>query len=275
MTTRLLLAAALALAACSPPAPAPGFDDAAPSDGSPQPGADAAGPGEADASRDACTSPSEPGCDCDPLGQHAAYPLLLDDLAQDRGQVEPAPGFDAAAWRFESDAYRQEATLANDRDDASFVVLDEAPRDVLVHVTAASTEIDNFGDDLRQVLVTARAESSADGYRAVACGIDLLRDGDGDHRRVIAASLSGTPASVDTEIRDLEEYGGVSPGQEFDIRMELQGGDMICRVTVEREDGEREITFVPVGGFSGTPGAVGFHTRESQASFRNLRVCGL
>ncbi len=212
------------------------------------------------------SGPTEPGCDCDPTGQLAAYELLVDDLAQDRGQVEPAPGFDAAAWRFEGGAYRQDADLQEDRDDASFVVLDEPADDVLVEVTAASTGIVG---DLRQVFVTARASSTGDDYEAVACGIELdLRD-----EREPTTSigiLSGPPSSVVTSQRTTREYDGVDIDQEFDIRMELAGDELTCQVTT---DGET--TFVQGGGFGGSAGAIGFHTRESNALYRDLRVCGL
>jgi hypothetical protein len=268
--------AATLLAACSP---TPVSDiDANPGgssiDASPGGSIDAPPTTGADADQRACTSPAQPGCDCDPTGQLAAYEILVDDLGSDRGQVLPATGFEGGVWSFSDSAYRQQAEMSPGRTDASLVALAEPAGDLLIHVTASSTAATTFEgqDNLRQLFLTARTQASASEYAAAACGIDLEIDSSGavTGRHAIAAELSGSPSSVTTQVRGSRESRQLSFGDEFDIRMELRGGQMVCQVTIDGEP-----FFVQASGFGGSSGSVGFHTRETQALFKNLRVCGL
>jgi hypothetical protein len=243
-------------------------------DATPPPITDAA-VGGADASG-ACASTSEPGCDCDPTGQLPAYEILVDDLGSDRGNLRPATGFDDGVWSFSDGAYRQQAEMSPGRNDASLVALAEPVGDLLIHVTASSTAATLFEgqENLRQLFLTARARSSGGEYEAAACGIDLVFNSAGTvtDRRVVAAELSGSPENVATTLRGTRDNPNqLSFGDEFDIRMELRGGLMVCQVTLP---GQAPF-FVQAGGFGTSAGAVGFHTRETQALFKNLRVCGL
>ncbi len=107
------------------------------------------------------------GDDCDSANsQIAADRVLLDALDADRGQLSPAPGFPATSWSYGVDGYQQNR-LDDDDDDAA-IVASEPITDVLVALTASSTNVNGFdGDDLRQLFVTARANSSAAAFEAI------------------------------------------------------------------------------------------------------------
>lgn len=260
------LGASITLLGACPPGETGLDPDADPSDGGPRP--DAPRP-SADA-LGACEHPSQPGCDCDPSGSLPAYPVFEDSLVADEGQAEPAPGFDAGAWFFEADAYRQEGELAPGRRDASlFETPEEGPEDLLLEITAASTTVENFEDDARQIFATARTSADESSYEAVGCGIELSQNGDTE-RTVSAVELAGAPGDVSVERRETREYGGVDLGEEFAIRMELRGDEMRCRVLAGGE-----ATFVKADGFGGGGAGIGVYTRENHASFRNARACGL
>ena len=244
--------------------------DADPSAPDASPGGDRDGDEVADAA-DNCPDTANPdqldgdiddignACDCDPSDPNIAAYLVVED-----GQAETAPGFSASSWTLSGGRYEQ-TTVANDADDASFVVLDDPP--------AASTEVQDFGtDDLRQVFVTARGSSGAS-YGAAGCGIELIESGGSTDKTVSAVALGGSPDAVTTSPADRATYPGVGSGEEFDIRLDLRGGQMTCAVTKFPDTADAATTVAQAGGFAEGAGAVGFHTRETAAVFTDVRVC--
>ncbi len=240
---------------------------AAPPDADVAPAPDA-GQDDSDAQSAGCEGPWQTGCDCDPSGQIAAHDVYADPLTADEGQAEVLPGFDAGAWEFAGDGYRQEAEIEPDRDDASVFPAASAS-DVLAEISAAATEVEGLGDDLRQVFLTARATGDEEHYEAVGCGIELSQNG-GLERIVSIVELSGSPGAVQTDRIASREYDGVDLDELFHVRMELRDDRMTCRVTTEDE-----AVFVQADGFGGGAGAVGVHARENHVLFRDLHVCGL
>lgn len=207
-------------------------------------------------------------CDCDPAdGAVAAYLVVEDALDADRGLLSAAPGFPAASWSYQDGAYRQ-TRLANDADDVS--LLDTEPlTDVLVTATAASTEITDFdAQDLRQLLLVARAEAKADDFDALACGIEVA-EGLTPTQKTSALRLAGPPANLATTVDERTDRTAVQVDEEFRIEMELRGGSMTCRVTL----GNGEVSTARATGLPVRAGALGLHTRETKALYKSLRVC--
>ncbi|MBA3394185.1 MAG: hypothetical protein H0T89_16170 [Deltaproteobacteria bacterium] len=287
-----LLAAALvmlAVAACGPAAP-----DAAGGPGGPDAGGGGGGGGgggddptgvdtDSDAVDDASDNcPAQPNekqedgdadgygdeCDCDPVDQAVAAELVLvDALATNTDKFKAATGFSTANWSYASGALRQTG-LVNNGTDATFLESAVPMRDVLIEVTAASTEIAEFDTtDLRQIFLVARASSSTDQLGAIACGIEVV-EGLTPTQKTTAATVGGTPAAVTVTPAQRTNRAAVQVNEEFRLRMVLKGQVVTCSAVVAGVE-----TVATATNLSSSSGEVGFLTRETKALFKNVRIC--
>jgi hypothetical protein len=206
-------------------------------------------------------------CDCDPFDADLAAFVVVDDaLDADRGLLAPAPGFPAASWSYADGAYRQDR-IAQGLSDAAFLITEEELRDVFIEVRTASTGIENFGDNLRQMFLVARASATGASYSALACGIEVVTGLDPTQQTSVVV-LSGSAATVNLDVRQRTPREAVNVDEELVVRMELRGGTLTCTANVRGIE-----TTATATGMSQAPGAVGFHTRESRALFKDLKVC--
>jgi hypothetical protein len=208
-------------------------------------------------------------CDCD-----AGDPLLAADLvvqnalAADTGLFAPAAGFAGASWAYQSGALRQNR-LVNDGSDVAFLAGDVPLGDVMIELTAASTEIADFDtQDHRQVGILARAQSAAGSFSSVACAIEIV-EGQTPTQKTSSLKLGGAPPALTTTVYQRSDRAALTPNEEFYMRMVLRDGTMTCTVLL---DGTVKSTATATGLGAGT-GRVGLLTRETKALFKTLRVC--
>lgn len=206
-------------------------------------------------------------CDCDPNDADVeAYLITENALTEDVGLFAAAPGFSSSSWSYDG-GYRQ-TNLADDADDAAYLLTEEALEDVLVEVTVASTDIMDFGtNDFRQLFVVARASGTADSYSAFACGVELV-EGLTPTQKTSVVELGGSPEAVTTDAKQRADREALSEGEEFSLRMELRGSTLTCRATIKDVVTVAQATDIPE-----RAGSLGFHTRETRALFKNLKVC--
>ena len=209
-------------------------------------------------------------CDCDPDdGELAAYRIVEDDLAADRGLLEVPNGFAAGNWSFATSAYRQ-TRLVNNSSDASLFNADHAIANVMIEAVSASTEFADFGtDDLRQIVFLARADISDKVFDAVGCGIEVV-EGLTPTQKSSVLTFTGSPSAINMKAVTRTNRAAVQANEEFRMRMELSGKEMTCTVTLDGTDVTVATGQVPEGA-----GAVGFYTRETKALFKSVRVCEL
>jgi len=208
-------------------------------------------------------------CDCDAADPAVTgYIVLEDSLASDAGLFGAPAGFTGTHWTYDS-AYLQ-TFLAAGGEDASFYFGNPVLENVRVDVRVASTEIADFGSNLRQLLLIARAVATGSTFRAHACGIEVV-DGLTPRQKTSALGLSGTPQSVLTTVHERVDRDAVVEGEVLELHMILQGGTMTCTAVL---DG----SVVTTAGATDLPieeGAVGFYTRETKARFQDVRICRL
>ncbi|HLU68259.1 MAG TPA: hypothetical protein VKZ63_18375, partial [Kofleriaceae bacterium] len=82
--------------------------------------------------------------------------------------------------------------------------------------------------------------------------------------------LAGSPEALSFTPVERINRAAVQVDEEFTMRMELRGDQMTCTVTLDGNDVTVAQGTVPLGA-----GAVGFHTRETKALFKSVRVCEL
>jgi hypothetical protein len=209
-------------------------------------------------------------CDCDPDDPEvASYAVAGDDLSTDRGMLRVPEGFSADSWGFASGALRQNA-LSNDSTDAILFKTSYPIADLAFEATVASTEYAEFdAADLRQILLVARADVSSKVYDGAACGIEVV-EGLAPTQKTSVIGLSGTPASLTVSALARSNRAAVATNEELTMRMELRGTQMTCTVTLDGNDVTVAQAAVPLGS-----GGIGFHTRETKALFKSVRVCEL
>jgi hypothetical protein len=207
-------------------------------------------------------------CDCDPNDAAVAATLVVvDSLDADRALVSGAEGFATTSWGHTSGRLAQ-TRLVDDATDAVFFNLPATLADVRVELTAASTEIADFGaDDLRQLFIVARASSTADDFAAEACGIEVV-EGLSPTQKTSVLSLGGSPAAVDSTVRQRTDRALVTENEDFSVVLDIRNNTVTCSVTLGGND-----TTTATGTTSLPAGAVGLFTRETRASFSNLKIC--
>ncbi|HUS66184.1 MAG TPA: hypothetical protein VMZ28_16640 [Kofleriaceae bacterium] len=205
-------------------------------------------------------------CDCDAGSADViGYKLVNDDLTADRGLFEVPTGFAAGSWTY-SGGYRQ-SRLANDATDVSIIKVDHKIANVLIEVTAQSTEIADFNaTDLRQIMFLARGDLSDQAYDAVGCGIEVV-EGLSPTQKTSALKYATEPDGF-TAIERTNRVA-LEVGVDFSMKMELSGTQMTCSATVGGE------TTTATGDVPEGAGAIALHTRETKALFKSLRVCEL
>lgn len=202
-------------------------------------------------------------CDCAPDdAKLAAYRLVVDSLGADDGAVAVAPSFPAADWAFAGGAYVQ-SRLASGTD-ATFATVGGPLEDVYVEVTGVSTQVAE-PHTLRQIAIAAGASAEGSRLAAKACAIEVTATG----QTVSVVSLSGASGDVtSTAIADVSRP--VLPvGQEFTLKMTSRAGSVTCTVVY----GDGTSYSATAAGVAGLSGAVGLVTRETKASFKNLKIC--
>jgi len=206
-------------------------------------------------------------CDCDPVDATVAAELVAkDSLAADTGLFAAAGGFAATNWGY-ANALDQ-TRLANNATDAAFLQNPAPLTNVLIEVTSASTEIMEFDtSDLRQIFVLARAQSAADKFAAVGCGIEVV-EGLTPTQKTSAVTLGGKPSAVTTTVGQRTNRAAVQVNEQFKLRMDLQGDKLTCKATVGTTT-----TTATATGLEVSAGSVGFLVRETKASFKNVRIC--
>lgn len=201
-------------------------------------------------------------CDCDPESRVVNAVVIAAE------RFEPAAGFPAGSWSQDGAAMTQNH-LADDAADAMFLVHDRPLRDVRVEVTAASTEVADYGaTDLRQNMILARAASSPDVFTAVGCGIEVV-EGLQPTQKTSALVHGGSPAAVTHSVADRADRAAVVAGEEYTITLDLEGDSLVCTVTL----GGTEISVARSDNITAAAGAVGLFTRESKARFHSIKVC--
>jgi hypothetical protein len=218
--------------------------------------------GDADAYGDAC--------DCDPADAQVAADLVFQNsLASDTGSFAAAPGFAAADWQYATGALRQ-TRLANNASDATFFKGTDKPLgDVMIDVDGASTAIMEFDtQDLRQMFILARADSAADKFTAVGCGLEVV-EGLTPTQKTSAVILGGKPSLTTTTAKQRTNRPAVQVNEQFSMHMDLRGDTMTCTVV----QGGTTRTVAKATGLAASTGSVGLFTRETKAGYKNLRIC--
>lgn len=209
-------------------------------------------------------------CDCDPDdGDVVGYRIVEDDMSADRGMMEVPLGFTPANWTYSGGAYRQNR-LTNDSTDASLFLVDHPLANVLVEGTVASTEFASYGDDdLRQIFFLARADVTDKLYSGIGCGIEVV-EGLTPTQKTSAVTFAGSPSAINMSVVRRTSRAAVNANEQLGMRMEVRGTEITCTVTLDGTDVTSATGTVPDGA-----GRVGFHTRETKALFKSIRVCEL
>lgn len=209
-------------------------------------------------------------CDCAPTDATiAAYRVEEDSLAADVGTFAPATGFSAASWSYSDGAYRSSTFLRGSPADVSFYTKNTELKDVLVDVQVTSTGADGTaGNNLRQLLLLSGASSSAEAFRAMGCGFEVVTGGSPSTTVVSVLSLGGTPAAVTTTPVQRVSKPPTNFNQIVSLRMIARGSTITCSFT------ERGTTTTATAeGQTLNAGAVGLLARETRSAFQNVRIC--
>jgi hypothetical protein len=207
-------------------------------------------------------------CDCDPADPAIAAELVANDaLAADTGLFAAGDGFSGANWRYANSALDQ-TRLVNNATDVALLQNAAPLTNVLIEVTAASTEIMEFDTtDLRQIFLLARASSAADKFAAIGCGIEVV-EGLTPTQKTSAVTLAGKPAAVTTTPRQRTNRAAVQVNEQFRLRMDLIGDKLTCSATIAGVK-----TTATATGLAVSAGSVGLLARETKAAFKNVRIC--
>jgi len=208
-------------------------------------------------------------CDCAPE-DGAIGELLFDSDAGGNAQFAASAGFSQGNWNYAAGSYTQ-TRLVDNVDEVALFAGDQELQDVFVRATVASTEIINFDDnDLRQLQLLARV-TPTDVFSGVSCGIEVV-EGQAHTQKTSVLSMSGAPGSLATSVHQRTDRNLVTANEELVLEMLLSGDTMTCTAKL---DGGTDITVANAEGLASGAGAVGFHTRETKALFKNVRICGL
>ena len=210
-------------------------------------------------------------CDCDMSEQLvAAYKVFESPLTADPGTFTVPTGFTAANWTFPGDAYEQARAPARGTTDVTFFDGESALDEVLLDVTASSTEIVNAPPNFRQLLILFGARMEDGQLRSKACGIEVI-DGVPEPTKVSVLEISGPPDNLTTtEIRRAFRASVSGSGSDFfRLQMHLRQGTVSCSFSLGDGGGIATVS----ADVSDTRGRTGFMTRETKAKFKDLRIC--
>ena len=212
--------------------------------------------------------------DCDPNSKTLGRRVVEDALGSDKGLFAPAAGFPTASWTFDGAAAYRQVRLA-DAADAAFYTKDSALGDVQVEVTAASAEVSSaFTPRLRQIFVVVGGTSSGGNFTAHGCGIEVVQ-GEMPEQRTTIVKLEGTVGNVTSTVLQRVSRPAVQINEDFEMKLRLLGGAMICDVTQPGAPGGAVTTTATANNLGALQGSVGLFTRQTKATFKNIRVCGL
>lgn len=202
--------------------------------------------------------------DCDPADSNIGARVVEDDLAEAKGLLHAAGGFDDTAWVHANGAFRQ--MQLRDRADISLF----APTDlenVVIDVQAATTEIGTFNPKLRQNFVVVGASSHGGDFFGYGCGVEVV-EGSSNELKASIVGLSGNPYAITTSPIKRADREPLLVDEDYAIRVRIQGGNIACTITQKGH----EMTVAAVG-VGPVRGSVGLLTRQSKARFSNARIC--
>jgi hypothetical protein len=212
--------------------------------------------------------------DCDPASKTLGRRIVEDALGSDKGLFAPAAGFPAASWTFDGAAAYRQVRLA-DAADVSFYAKDAALGDVQIEVTAASAEVSSaITPRLRQIFVVVGGASANDTFSAVGCGIEVVQ-GETPEQRTTVVKLAGSPGSVTSSVLQRVSRPAVQVDEDFTLKLRFLDGAMICDVTQPGAPGGAVTTTATANNLGALTGSVGLFTRQTKATFKNVRVCAL
>lgn len=213
------------------------------------------------------TPPIEPTGtdDCDPPGAVLGTKLLNDDLATEKGFFTSADGFPQSSWAYDGTAYRQSRII--DASDTSVFNKDPQVSNVVVEVTAASTEIATLPTTLRQIFIVMGTMVNAGSLSAVGCGIEVV-GGEAVTQKTSIVRLDGPTANVTTSVLQRVNRAPVQVNEEFKMKAKLVGGTLTCDVTIGATT-----TTATASNLGLLKGSVGFFTRQTKALFKKASIC--
>jgi hypothetical protein len=221
-------------------------------------------------------------CDCRPEDDAIGALIAAIDLSDGPPVIE-ALGFDPNNWTPAAGGLLVSNNIPeNDREDAILIAFgDRQIQDVHLEVTAAALRasqaelIADFDDqDDRLILLLARYVEGALAYQSSACGIRVdetqIPLGESSQRTQVL-DISGDLGAPQFSARDDIARTPVNVDEEFRLEFTLRGNVATCSsVLLERGDAtftvETPEALVDVG-------AIGLMTRETRASFKELRAC--
>jgi hypothetical protein len=212
--------------------------------------------------------------DCDPASKTLGRRIVEDSLGSDKGLFAPAAGFPTASWTFDGAAAYRQIRLA-DAADVSFYSKDADLTDVQIDVVAASAEVSAaLTPRLRQIFVVVGGISSGGNFSGHACGIEVVQ-GESPEQRTTITKLTGTTTSVVSTVVQRVSRPAVQVNEDFMMKLRFIGGAMICDVTQPGAPGGAVTTTATANNLGALKGSVGLYTRQTKATFKNIRVCGL
>jgi hypothetical protein len=212
--------------------------------------------------------------DCDPTSNTLRRRIVEDSLGSDKGLFAAAAGFPTTSWTFDGAAAYRQVRLA-DASDASFYAKAADIGDVQIEVTAASAEVSSaFAPRLRQIFVVVGATSSGGSFTAHACGIEVVQ-GESPEQRTTITKLEGTTTNVTASVIQRVSRPAVQVNEDFTMKLRFSGGAMICDVTQPGAPGGAVTTTATANNLGALVGSVGLFTRQTKATFKNIRVCAL
>lgn len=252
--------------------PRSGRDDGVldPTDGSSMVGNDANVPIAGDDDGDGVANAD----DCDPTSKTLRRRIVEDSLGSDKGLFAAATGFPTASWTFDGAAAYRQIRLA-DAADVSLYAKDSELTDVQIEVTAASAEVSStFTPRLRQIFVVIGAVSSGGNFSGHACGIEVVQ-GESPEQRTTITKLTGTTTAVVSTVVQRVSRPAVQVDEDFMLKLRFTDGAMICDVTQPGAPGGAVTTTATANNLGALKGSVGLFSRQTKATFKNIRVCAL
>ena len=212
--------------------------------------------------------------DCDPTSSTLKRRIVEDSLASDKGLFAAAAGFPTTSWTFDGAAAYRQIRLA-DAADAAFYAKESDIGDVQIEVTAASAEVSTaFTPRLRQIFVVVGGTSSGGNFSGHACGIEVVQ-GESPEQRTTITKLAGPIANVTATVVQRVSRPAVQVNEDFSMKLRFTGGAMICDVTQPGAPGGAVTTTATANNLGALTGSVGLFTRQTKATFKNIRVCAL
>jgi len=206
--------------------------------------------------------------DCDPASSALAGTRLLnDDLAQEKGFFTSADGFPQTSWSYDGTAYRQGRII--DASDTTVFNKDPQVSNVVVEVTAASTEVANLGTTLRQIFIVMGTMVNAGSLSAVGCGIEVV-GGEAVTQKTSIVRLDGPTGNVATTPLQRVNRVALPVNQEYRMKAALSAGTLTCTVTIGAET-----TTATASNLGLLKGSVGLFTRQTKALFKKANICKL